>query len=265
MKKMATQTKINKQQVWKIYKYAPYVAPWRYIELCAAKDVLSRNNIDEENVLDLGCGSGELTGVIFDAVAAGIDLQYTEIQKARKHAEYKELFVADATKIGVKKEKFDLLFSNSVVEHIPDQENLWREITRVVKKKGFIIVTVPTTHFIPYSFFLVKKVFPNKCQEWERRINKSIKHYHYFNLERFQNIARENELSVVDYQCYGGKWLTAVTNIFLRTYQLRIGKTEAGFKIHKILAAVMRPILYFMTKYQRRKEGSGLAILLRRE
>ena len=262
---MAIQTKINKQQVWKIYKYAPYVASWRYIELCAAKDVLSRNNIDEENVLDLGCGSGELTGVIFDTVAAGIDLQYTEIQKARKHAEYKELFVADATKIGVKREKFDLLFSNSVIEHIPDQENLWREITRVVKKKGFIIVTVPTTHFIPYSFFLVKKIFPKKCQEWEGRINKSIKHYHYFNVERFQNIARENNLCIVDYQCYGGKWLTAVTNILLRTYQLRIGKTETGFKIHKILAAVMRSILYFMTKYQRRKEGSGLAILLRRE
>lgn len=248
-----------------MYKCSPYLAPWRYVELCAAEDVLSRNNIDEENILDVGCGSGELASVIFDTIAVGMELQYTEIEKAKKHMQYKRLFVGDATKIGIKGEKFDLLFSNSVIEHIPDQENLWREMTRVVKKGKYIVVTVPTNYFISYSFFFIKSIFPKKYLEWERRINKSIKHYHYFTVQRFQDIAKENKLHIIDYQYYGGKWLTAVTNILLRTYQLRIGKTEKGFKIHKCIACIIQPVLYFMTQYQRKKEGSGLAILLRKE
>lgn len=64
--------------------------------------------------------------------------------------------VSDIVSIPVPDASFDVVICTEVFEHIPDPLAALRELTRVLKKGGTLIVTAPfasMTHFAPYHFF----------------------------------------------------------------------------------------------------------------
>ena len=63
--------------------------------------------------------------------------------------------VSDITHIPVADESFDAVMCIEVLEHVPDPNRAVAELTRVLKKGGYLIVTAPfcsLTHFAPYHF-----------------------------------------------------------------------------------------------------------------
>ena len=63
--------------------------------------------------------------------------------------------VSDISSIPVKNSSFDNVLCTEVLEHIPEPEAAIKEISRVLKKKGKLILTAPfcsQTHFSPYFF-----------------------------------------------------------------------------------------------------------------
>lgn len=64
--------------------------------------------------------------------------------------------ISDITKIPVKKASFDYVLCSEVFEHIPNPFAALKEITRIHKKQGMLILTAPNcslTHFYPYHFY----------------------------------------------------------------------------------------------------------------
>ncbi|RRB04638.1 class I SAM-dependent methyltransferase [Larkinella rosea] len=90
-----------------------------------------------ESILDLGCGSGELTQQIADRGAAvvGLDASEPMIAKARQQFPALDFRLGDATHFELP-ERFDAVFSNAVLHWVTDFEAAIRQIKKHLKPGG---------------------------------------------------------------------------------------------------------------------------------
>jgi ubiquinone/menaquinone biosynthesis C-methylase UbiE len=107
------------------------------------------------NVLEVGCGRGVGTQIIFDHFDAGrvraFDLDPDMIDQARKRlSSYDsarlQLSVGDVTEIDAFDASFDAVFDFGTVHHVPDWESALDEIARVLKPGGRFFFEEVTKH-----------------------------------------------------------------------------------------------------------------------
>ena len=93
-----------------------------------------------EQILDLGCGTGELTQQISasGACAIGIDSSAELIATAEQRFPNVEFRRQDATQLS-DIERYDALFSNAVLHWIKDQDTLTRTMFQVLKPGGRLV------------------------------------------------------------------------------------------------------------------------------
>ena len=110
-----------------------------YIEKILKKEINNRSK--KIKILDIGCGSGEISRFFNNLDYIGIDVNPDYIEFARKI--YKKNFeVMNAQKLRFKKRYFDYVVIIGVLHHIDDKNcNLiLNEIKRVIKDTGKIII-----------------------------------------------------------------------------------------------------------------------------
>jgi arsenite methyltransferase len=101
-----------------------------------------------ERVLDLGCGAGTDSLVAAQMVGAdghvtGIDMTVAMLVKARSAATEMgatnvEFVEAEAERLPVADESFDVVISNGVIDLVPDKDTVFAEIFRVLNPGGRI-------------------------------------------------------------------------------------------------------------------------------
>ena len=127
------------------YWFAPPVALWRAIELrVLAAEAFPRP------ILDLGCGDGLIAQVLFEGeppVEAGFDPWLDQVHKAPTSGAYRYVQQALGDAMPYPAATFASVFSNSVLEHIPNLEPVLREVTRVLRPGGRFLATVPSDAF----------------------------------------------------------------------------------------------------------------------
>jgi len=115
------------------------------------KEFLDFIKIKDPEILELGCGTGELTIRIIERYGGKATLidNSTEAIKIstnnlKKHNIKSSILKKDLFKFKPKK-KFDLVHSDGLIEHFVDdkQKEVIRVHKRLVKNKGFIIFCVP--------------------------------------------------------------------------------------------------------------------------
>ncbi|MBA3923865.1 MAG: methyltransferase domain-containing protein [Nostocaceae cyanobacterium] len=89
-----------------------------------------------ERILDLGCGTGQLTQEIanYGADVMGIDRDSAMIDKAKQNYPQLQFTVADATNFAV--EPLDAVFSNAVLHWIPEADAVIRCVYQALKPNG---------------------------------------------------------------------------------------------------------------------------------
>ncbi len=110
-----------------------------FIEKILKKEINDRSK--KIRILDIGCGSGEISRFFNDLDYIGIDVNPDYIEFARKI--YKKNFeVMNAQKLRFKKRYFDYVVIIGVLHHIDDKNCslILNEIRRVVKNNGKIII-----------------------------------------------------------------------------------------------------------------------------
>jgi SAM-dependent methyltransferase len=159
-------------------------ALWRASEAA----VLSQVRM-ERPILDIGCGDGIFAKMLFEQpVEVGIDLSASHLTKARESGAYLDLRVADATELPFPDESFATVFSNCVLEHIPDVDEVCREVARVLRPGGQFVFTVPTEHFGEFLFFptVFRAVgLPGLAERYTAGLNHVFAHYHTQPLRRW--------------------------------------------------------------------------------
>lgn len=160
------------------------------IERCFECEILSQQ-IFIHPVLDLGCGDGIFSYVLFnEQIDTGIDLNPKELENAKTHGMYNELILCSAEQIPKMPESFHTIFSNSTLEHIPNIENVLREVKRLLTKDGHFYVTVPTEFFEQYSTLniVLNKLGIKKLSLRYRKFHNSFwRHYHAYSIDQWKD------------------------------------------------------------------------------
>lgn len=94
-----------------------------------------------ERILDLGCGTGDLSEKIYESGAevVGIDNSATMIDAAKKKYPGILFFQQDARHMN-QEGLFDAVFSNAVLHWIPEKEKVIAQVHRLLKPGGRLVV-----------------------------------------------------------------------------------------------------------------------------
>lgn len=114
---------------------------WFYNELLEMPSTLELlGNIKGKKVLDYGCGSGIYTKILINkgAKVKGFDISEEMLKIARKNNPDTELKQGSGYNIPFK-EKFDIIVAPLVVHYMKDWNKMFKEMGRVLNKKGIII------------------------------------------------------------------------------------------------------------------------------
>jgi len=117
------------------------------IEELRYRMLLSKVPIKSKKVLDIGCGNGELISMLAEEghVCVALDLSENRLSKFKDRAT--NLGVAqvqgDVINIPLRNSSIDIIMCSEVLEHIKDYEKVLKEMNRVLRPHGKIIVSVP--------------------------------------------------------------------------------------------------------------------------
>ncbi len=119
-----------------------------------------------KRVLDVGCMTGYLSYFlqIKDNIVSGVDFLESAVESARNRGidafhcdiEHEQLPFADST--------FDTVVFSEVIEHLVDPIVALREIRRVLKPGGVIIVATPNIAYLQYRLELLAGRLPDFCE-----------------------------------------------------------------------------------------------------
>jgi SAM-dependent methyltransferase len=113
----------------------------RYVSL------VSEYGLGRGILLDLGCGTGETTRKLTarGCNAVGLDISALFLKpQGRQHAAQNSTFVVgDVVRLPFQSQSVSCVCMNDVIEHVPDTDQLLREIIRVVRSDGRVIIVSP--------------------------------------------------------------------------------------------------------------------------
>ena len=115
-------------------------------------------NLKGKRILDAGCGYGELLVEIAksypDSHLYGVDLVDVRIKEVSEKSGKITIKKGDIQeKIPFEDNYFDLVFCTETLEHLKSPDHCLQEIIRVLKKAGFIVLTMPNgTGFWPFLY-----------------------------------------------------------------------------------------------------------------
>jgi ubiquinone/menaquinone biosynthesis C-methylase UbiE len=190
---------INQQlfaEFLRVYAFQPATAFWRGVEV----DVLRKHLPTSGTVLDLGCGDGKLTVILFgedipEGVAlVGIDSDEDETCQAASHLLYMRVHTCWASNIPEPSMSFDHVISNSVLEHIPAIDATLAEVTRLLKPGGTFTFTVPSPGF---HRCLRGPLLPGASREaYLLDLDKRLAHYRYWGVDEWREILERYGLQI---------------------------------------------------------------------
>ena len=108
----------------------------------------SNQYVDGKIVLDISCGTGYGSKILYEAGAykvIGIDISNEAINFVQNKYNINgvEFIRGDILNINFRENYFDLITCFETIEHVREQEKALRELLRVLKPEGLIIISSP--------------------------------------------------------------------------------------------------------------------------
>lgn len=149
-----------------------------------------------KNLLDIGCADGRMGARLLDLGYSvyGMDVSSSLIKEAKKKGVKTKVFDA-ATGLPYKNETFDFIFAGEIIEHLIDTEFIMKEINRVLKIGGYVLITTPNLVHLPERILFLKGRAPGQTQP----LHVFLKyHVRQFTHDSWKNILHKFNFKVVD-------------------------------------------------------------------
>jgi SAM-dependent methyltransferase len=121
-----------------------------------------RVRFEANRVLDVGCHDGAFLSSLESVMRVGADVASSSPQGSI-------LFVqADGRRLPFRSDSFDQAVALDVIEHVPDDVKLMREMLRVTQHGGSIFVTTPSVNIRIFPPFLTGWISRKWGHHWRR-------------------------------------------------------------------------------------------------
>jgi 2-polyprenyl-3-methyl-5-hydroxy-6-metoxy-1,4-benzoquinol methylase len=123
-------------------EYAEFLANWDAHFYAKYADTL-KPDVKGGRALDVGCGVGQVVGRLAEAgfEAWGVDVSEPNIERARKFSERCLLY--EGKRLPFADNHFDSVGALNVLEHVDEPEAFIKEVVRVTKPGGKIVISSP--------------------------------------------------------------------------------------------------------------------------
>jgi ubiquinone/menaquinone biosynthesis C-methylase UbiE len=151
----------------------------------AFRNLLSDSH--NKKILDVACGTGFFFSEYGDNFIYGVDIseEMLNVAKKRKNPRVVSLTKTDASKIPFKDNYFDVVVTSKFIMHTPEYKTVFKEMIRVAKKGGFIIMDLPNKQSLSYIFTKI------------RILRGKIRYYNFFSKNEKKEICKSFGLSEV--------------------------------------------------------------------
>lgn len=118
--------------------------------------LLSKKDLKNKKFLEVGCGMGYFSEMAFKngAKVTGIDVGNKLVAMTKKRVSSGKFLTASASNLPFRNESFDVVLCTEVIEHVDQQFKSVKELARVLKKGGILVITTPNRIFKPFFDFL---------------------------------------------------------------------------------------------------------------
>lgn len=157
------------------------------------KEHIEKTNIKDPVIVEAGCGTGHVLEEIADVISTknliGVDPLQWWLDKAKERlGDRAQLIKGFAEDLPFENKSVDFAICTEVIEHVIEPKVVLKELKRVIRDNGLIIISIPNEKLINklkdiVDFFKIyQKLFSNipkrNDDEW---------HIHSFDLDSFRN------------------------------------------------------------------------------
>ena len=271
------------------YWFAPPVGLWRAIELRVAAEERY-----ERPLLDLGCGDGLVGRVLFGTTGyadVGIDPWVNQLRRAVRSGAYQHVDVANGYHLPYPDSTFATIFSNSVLEHIPDIGRVVREVGRVLhcarpeegKTGGHFIFTVPSDSFRYFLDGYVQQMavgHARAAEAYADAVDARLEHHHYYTPREWQRLLANAGMTMVKARYYIPQEVEQMWDRMNTRYGIGQRRSAWGLLVSRHLRfvgyqAILRQFIvrtlsrrwrpYYEMDVPPGEKGGGLLVVARRE
>jgi ubiquinone/menaquinone biosynthesis C-methylase UbiE len=170
--------------------------------------IISKIQKNVNSILDVGCGNGWIAKEFLPKgkIVVSLDISVTNPSIVKKlYSNPKHFAVAaDSFYLPFNDNSFDCVVASEIIEHVVDPAGFIKELFRVVKKGGRLIITTPYKEKIIYYL----------CIHCNQKTPANA-HIHSFDEKKLEDLYSGKDLEGFKFETFGNKFL-----IFLRTHTL---------------------------------------------
>ncbi len=150
---------------------------------------------EKSNVIDFGCGNGELITLILEkgAMATGIDFAHDSVMTAKMHAPNANIIEGDITTLSFPDQTFDRAVSLGTIGYLSKDAlaNHFAEAARMLKPKSLYVIRTATamnrigvfflkilhSDYVSSTYFYPKSTYTSTAKKAGFRVEKSWRSY----------------------------------------------------------------------------------------
>ena len=189
--------------------------------------------IKGKKVLDYGCGSGYgscLMAGIADQVVA-VDISQEAIEFAKENYSAHNLKYKEISMLG--NEKFDVITSFQVIEHVPNDKKYVKKLKRYLNSGGYLLISTPDKSNRLYNHIQKPWNIYHLKEYTERSLNQLLKKY-FQNIEMLQIGSNSNFAAYEIARTQLQKKITLPCTLFIYPNFLRVFLLNSQTKAYKL-------------------------------
>ncbi len=121
----------------------------------------------------------------------GLDPDPEELRLASRTSAYERVICATGDNVPEADGSFDFAFANSVLEHIPEPIPVLKEMCRVLKQNGSIVITVPSSDLhdcLRGPSVALRWIFPARRGAYLEEFDRRLAHAFYWSDDRWAEV-----------------------------------------------------------------------------